>query len=88
MREYTEDEKEVMKLRYYDEDIHRSAFVLPRKVKKVAILFAFLLLFCPCFYIALCFCLTFSSTSNGLIYKMIKMMSVRVSGKQFKLKKV
>jgi len=31
---FTEEEKEKMKLRYYDEDIHRTAFVLPREVKK------------------------------------------------------
>lgn len=34
VRIYTEDEKDAMKLRYYDENIHRSAFVLPRNVKK------------------------------------------------------
>lgn len=31
---FTEDEKERMGLKYYDEDIHKSAFVLPRSVKK------------------------------------------------------
>jgi len=31
---FSEEEKDKMKLRYYDEDIHRTAFVLPRKVKK------------------------------------------------------
>lgn len=35
-RVFTEEEKEDMKLRYYDEDIHRSAFVVPRFVKKVS----------------------------------------------------
>ena len=35
LRIFTEEEKEKMKLRYYDEDVHRSAFVLPRFVKKV-----------------------------------------------------
>eukprot|EP00795_Rhopilema_esculentum_P007127 gene7127-12782_t len=34
LRIFTEEEKEKMKLRYYDEDVHRSAFVLPRFVKK------------------------------------------------------
>lgn len=33
-RIFSEEEKEKMKLKYYDEDIHKSAFVLPRSVKK------------------------------------------------------
>lgn len=32
---FTEEEKNEMNLRYYDEDIHRCSFVLPRHVKKV-----------------------------------------------------
>ncbi|XP_065655200.1 spermidine synthase isoform X2 [Hydra vulgaris] len=31
---FTEEEKESMKLRYYDEHLHKNAFVLPRFVKK------------------------------------------------------
>ena len=31
---FTEEEKTEMKLRYYDEDVHTNAFVLPREIKK------------------------------------------------------
>jgi len=34
VRVFSEQEKEKMALRYYDEDVHKAAFVLPRKVKK------------------------------------------------------
>jgi len=34
VRIFTEEEKEDMKLRYYDEEMHTNAFVLPREVKK------------------------------------------------------
>jgi len=34
IRIFTEEEKSEMKLRYYDEDSHRAAFMLPRFVKK------------------------------------------------------
>jgi len=33
-RVFTEAEMSAMELRYYDEDVHRAAFVLPRSVKK------------------------------------------------------
>jgi len=34
LRVFTEEEKTKMKLRFYDEDVHRMAFMLPRFVKK------------------------------------------------------
>lgn len=34
LKVFTEEEKEELNLQYYDEHIHRSSFVLPRKVKK------------------------------------------------------
>ena len=33
---FTEDEKNEMELRFYDEDLHRAAFALPRFVKQVS----------------------------------------------------
>ena len=36
LRIFTEEEKENLNLQYYDENVHRGAFVLPRFVKKVS----------------------------------------------------
>ena len=35
LRIFSEEEKEKMKLQYYDENVHRAAFMLPRFVHKV-----------------------------------------------------
>lgn len=34
---FSEEEKEKIGLRYYDEEIHRNAFVLPRSIKKILV---------------------------------------------------
>ena len=33
---FNEEEKEKIGYRYYDEDVHKSSFILPRSVKKVS----------------------------------------------------
>ena len=35
LRIFSEEEKEEMNLQYYDENVHRAAFILPRFVQKV-----------------------------------------------------
>ena len=55
LREHTEDEKEAMKLSYYDKDTHRSEFVLPRKGKKVTIEFCCFLFLFVFVFIFFCF---------------------------------
>ena len=36
MRIFSDDEKEKLELKYYNEDVHRSAFHLPQFAKKVS----------------------------------------------------
>lgn len=35
LRVFTDDEKEKLELKYYNEEVHRSAFMLPQFAKKV-----------------------------------------------------